>query len=93
MERELVALRGIIKRVGAAPRVIADVGVQLVLPATPNAVDGARALYGTRTKHFVMSADAGARPDVAFIQLNGLEAPAALMLLWLAPFPPFESTR
>jgi hypothetical protein len=41
----------------------------------------------------VMSADAGTRPDVAFVQLNGLEAPAALMLLWMAPYPPFASTR
>ena len=37
MERELVALRGIIEQVGAAPRVIADDGEQIVLPATPNA--------------------------------------------------------
>jgi hypothetical protein len=51
MERELVALRGIIEQVGAAPRVI------------------------------------------AFVQLNGLEAPAAIMLLWMAPYPPFASTR
>jgi len=93
MERELVALRGIIEQVGAAPRVIADDGVQIVLPATPNAVDGARVLYGTRTKHFVMSADVGARPDVAFVQLNGSEAPAALMLLRMAPYPSFASTR
>ncbi len=76
-----------------APRVIADDGEQIVLPVTPNASDGARVLYGTRTKPFVMTADAGARPDIAFVQLNGLEAPAALVLLWMAPDPPFASTR
>jgi hypothetical protein len=44
VEGELVARRGIIEQVGAAPRVIADDGVQTVLPATPNAADGRQGL-------------------------------------------------
>jgi hypothetical protein len=45
MERELVALLGLIEQVGTAPRVIADDAVQIVLHATPSAADGVCALW------------------------------------------------